>query len=115
MFTLDQDKVERLVVQGLREELNSAMRHQWGTGQKLRNIVDTTIAAHEAEIAAQVKKAVIAAINSEAFMQMARDVMLHSMSNKFAGAFDGVMRAAGKRAAQDALLVEQVVKAATAV
>lgn len=108
LFTIDQAKIEHLLLQGLREELSSAMRTQWGTGQKLRNMVDATIGAHEKEIERQVKKAVLAAIQSDAFIALAQQTMLGAMKDKFAGAFEAVMRAAGKRAAQDALIVKSV-------
>jgi Asp-tRNA(Asn)/Glu-tRNA(Gln) amidotransferase B subunit len=111
MFTIDQEKMERLVVAGLKDELASAMRSQWGTGQKLRQMVDNTISFHQNDIQAQIVVAVKAAINSPEFVEMARQSMLLAMKDKFSGAFEGVMRAAGKRAAQDELAVKQLAAA----
>lgn len=115
MFQIDQQKIEQLLLAGLREELNSAMRSQWGTGQKLRNMVDDVIGKNTAAIEKQIKIAVLEAIQSDEFVQMARDVMLGAMKSKFSGAFEGVMRAAGKRAAQDEVLAGKVAERMTAI
>jgi len=108
MFAIDQSKMEQLVVEGLRTQLADAMRSQWGTGQKLRNMVDSTIGKYEIEIEQQIKRAVITAINSDEFVDMARKAMLESMRGKFTGAAESI----AKRAAQDQLLFEGVMRAA---
>lgn len=107
-FTLDQSKLEDLVLRGLKEELSNAMRSQWGTGQKLRNMVDETIGRNVKVIEAHVQTAVVNAINSPEFEAMCRAAILGGMKDKFSGAFEGVLRAAGKEAAKNKLLAQGV-------
>ena len=72
---------------GLREELNSAMRSQWGTGQKLRNMVDDVIGKNTAAIEKQIKVAVLEAIQSDEFVQMAREVMTYLKASGFSESY----------------------------
>ena len=87
---------------GLRDQLRTLLsRHEYGAGKKLQELVERSLASHQGVIEAQIDKALSEALRSPEFTDVLRAEMLHAMRKKFVGVFDGVMHAAGKRAAQD--------------
>ena len=89
---------------GLRDQLRTMLsRHEYGAGKKLQELVIKSLESKQGIIEAQVDKALAEALMSPEFTEVLRAEMIHAMRKKFVGAFDGVMHAAGKRAAQDQL------------
>ncbi len=111
MFTLTQDKIEALMLAALKDELGSSLRNQWGTGQKLRNIVEKAVSDNAPAIEAAVNSAVLSFVRKPEFESVIAATIAAATKDKFTGAFDAVMRAAGKRAAQDALLTQTLADA----
>lgn len=106
------DALQRAAVAGITAELSAAMRNQYGTGERLRKMVNDTIEKNTPLIERQIQAAILDALKAPEFAGMVRDAILAGLKGKFAGAFEGVLRAAGKKAAQDELVVIAAVKAA---
>lgn len=96
--------IREATLNGIRDQLRSLLsRTEYGAGRKLQELVVSTLESKQGAISAQVDKALTEALMSPEFTALLRDEMLCAMRKKFVGTFDGVMHAAGKRAAQDAL------------
>jgi len=107
-------QIQEAALAGLRDQLRIVLsRGECGAGKRLEELVTQTIEANQSAIESQVEKALMDALQSPEFVAVLRAEMLQAMTRKFAGTFDGVMRAAGKRAAQDRLAQSAIRDAVT--
>lgn len=104
MFTLNEEDLKRIVIKGLENELRSVMMSSYGVGPKVKKMAEDAIANNQQLLSDTLQTAFLAALDSPEFAEMTRKAMLDAMKGKFTGVFDGVMRAAGKKAAQEQLL-----------
>ena len=109
-------QIQEAALAGLRDQLrNMLSRREYGVGRRLEELVTKTIEANQSTVESLVEKALLDALQSPEFVEMLRAEMLKAMTKKFAGTFDGVMHAAGKKSAQDRLTQNAIRDAVTVI
>jgi hypothetical protein len=108
---LTESEIRQAALEGLRGQIRVMLAEQrWGPGQRLNQLVSKCIEESLPTVERQIGVALVQALQSPEFVAQLRVEMTQAMRNKFAGAFHAVMHSAGKRAAQDRLIVEAVVR-----
>ncbi len=105
--TLLQNAAEKGIAEAVRRELEG----QYGPGAAIKAAVAKAIAGQESAIASAVTGAVAVACQSVEFRDAVARDLVKSLSSKFSGHFDGVVRAAAKLAANDAVVTARVAAA----
>ena len=109
---ISEAEMRAAAIRGLESQIKESLRdRRWGPGLKLETIMDAVIAERQKDIEASIRMAIVQACASPEFVAAVRADTVKAMSNKMAGAFEGVMRAAGKRLAQDQIAREAIVAA----
>lgn len=108
---INEQEMKAAALRGLESEIRQSLSNRWGVGAKLDAVVTRTIEQNMPIVEAQINKALLEALGSPEFVTKLGDEMIRAMRGKFAGTFDGVMRAAGKKLAQDELARDAIVRA----
>jgi hypothetical protein len=95
-------------MEGLRAEMRSALANRWGVGRKIDEVVTRTVEENIPLIEREIKAAMLDALRSEDFRKRIQGEIVTAMKNKFSGTFDGVMRAAAKKFAQDTISAKAI-------
>lgn len=104
------DELKAAALRGLEYQVQRLFAEsRWGVGELFGKIVTQTIEKQQLALEAQISLAVTKALNSPEFVTKLHTAIIDAMSKKFAGTFDGVMHAAGKRAALDKLTHDRIV------
>lgn len=98
-YAIDQairDSVKRAVEQSLNED-------RWGPGIEFKKAIKTAIESNIPELEMRVATVFKSAISSPEFSEYVKQGVLAASKNLFTGTFDGVIKAAAKKAAQAVL------------
>lgn len=106
-------EMKAAVLRGLEAEVKILLSRQYGAGGTLQKVLDETVSANLSALRTQITTAVLALTREASFVTLLRDEIIRASKGKFKGTFDGVLHAAAKRAADDALIRDAIVSAAT--
>lgn len=110
-FKMSEFEVSSMVRDTLRQEFARQLSQSYGVIYKqFEEALRKSAKDIEPEIQTAVTLGVRQAIASEHFQVAIRAEIIKLLANKFAGTFDGVMKAAAKRAADEQLIKNEVEK-----
>lgn len=104
--------IEQWIHSGIQQAVNNMLRDQYGTGANLKKAMDKAIAESEAQLVASLKVGIAQACVSPTFMKGIEQEIALSLSRQYRGAFDGVVRAAAKQAANNEIVAQRVAEIA---
>ena len=103
-FELTEKQIEGMVQEGIKSVLND----RYGVGAALKRSVEAAIVKSEPEIIAALKAGIVQTCVSPGFLQSIEKEIAGSLANQYRGAFDGVVRAAAKQAANTEVIAQRV-------
>lgn len=109
-ITFTDNDIERWVKDGVQSAINSALRDGYRMGSQLKVVIEKAIKESEPEILAGVKDGITKACLSPGFLQSIEKEIAASLASQYRGAFDGVVRAAAKQAANTEVVARRIVE-----
>ncbi len=107
-FEITEAQVQRMLQDGIQSTIHSMLRDSYGTGANLKKAVATAITESEAHIVAALKVGISQACVSPGFLQAIEKEIALALASQYRGAFDGVIRAAAKQAANTEVIAQRV-------
>lgn len=107
-FEITEPQIEKMLQDGIKAAIASIMGDKYGAGARLKNSVESAITKSENVITEAIKAAISQVVASPAFLQTIEKEIAASMASQYRGAFDGVIRAAAKNAANTEVIAQRV-------
>lgn len=108
------DQISRFASEGVAKAMTEQFTSRYGHGEALTKAIQKGIKDQEHVIAAALQAAIATACHSEAFKSAVAAELVGVVRRKFTGEFDGVVKAAAKRAALDATVAARIAEAIAA-
>jgi hypothetical protein len=100
--------VQRWIQEGIQNAINSMLRDQYGTGADLKKAMTKAIAESEGQIVAAMKIGIAQACVSPLLLKSIEGDIAKAIADRYRGAFDGVIKAAAKQAANNEVVAQRV-------
>lgn len=112
-YELTEETLKRLCEEAVAKAIAESFGGYGGSQsrKKFEDLLAVAVTNSSTVIAGAVSAAIHSAVSSPQFQAAIFSAVVKSCSDKFAGTFDGVMKSAAKRAADDALLQVKVKEA----
>lgn len=107
-FEITEAQVQRMLQDGIQSAINGMLRDSYGTGAALKKAVEKAIAESEPQIVAALKVGIAQACVSPGFLKSIEGEIANSLASTYRGAFEGVVRAAAKQAANTEVIAQRV-------
>lgn len=101
-------QIQNWIQDGVRQAIQSMMRDQYGQGAVLKKAMEKAIADSESQIIAALKAGIAQACVSPGFLQQIEKDIATSLASQYRGAFDSVIKAAAKQAANTEVIAQRV-------
>ena len=105
---ISQAQIERWIQDGLKSGIEAMLRGSYGQGAQLQASAKAAIAASEPLVTEALKAGIAQACVSPAFLQTIEREVSASLASQYRGAFDGVIKAAAKSAANNEVVARRV-------
>ncbi len=109
---ITQAQIERWIQDGLKSGIDSMMRGSYGQAAQLQESAKKAILASEPLVTQALKDGIARACVSPGFLQAIEREIAASLASQYRGAFDGVIKAAAKQAANTEVIAQRVVELA---
>ena len=107
-LTISNTQIETWIQEGVAQSIRGLMRDTYGAGADLKKAMAKAVAEAEPQILAALKVGIAQACVSPAVLQQIEKEIAASLASQYRGAFDGVIRAAAKQAANNEIVAQRV-------
>lgn len=108
MLNIQEHQIESWIQEGAKSAIQAALRDNHGAGANIKKSIDKAVSTAEPEITLAISQGISKACKSPAFMQAIEAELIRSLGNKFKGAFEAVIIAAARRAADDKIAADRL-------
>lgn len=114
MLNIHEHQIESWIQEGAKSAIQAALRDNYGAGANIKKAIDKAVSKAEPEITLAISQGISKACKSPGFMQAIEAELIKSLGNKFKGAFEAVIIAAARRAADDKIAADRLAGAVQA-
>jgi len=100
--------IQMWIQTGIQSAINSMLRDSYGAGALLKKATEKAMLESEQHIVEAMKESIQRACVSPNFLQAVERDIAAAMANQYRGAFDGVIKAAAKQAANTEVIAQRV-------
>ena len=109
-INISESQIQGWIQEGVRQSIQGMLRDNYGAGADLKKAMAKAVAEAEPQILAALKVGIAQACVSPEFMKGIEREIASSLASQYRGAFDGVVRAAAKQAANTEVVARRVVE-----
>jgi len=101
-------QIQNWIQDGIKQAIQSLLRDTYGQGAALKTAMAKAVAEAEPQILAAMKIGISQACVSPTLLQSIEKEIASSLTSQYRGAFEGVVRAAAKQAANTEVIAQRV-------
>lgn len=105
---ISEAQIQSWIQDGVKNAIHSMMRDRYGQGERIKEAMEKAIKESEPLIVASLKAGIAQACASPAFLQGIEQDLAKALASQYRGAFEGVVRAAAKKAANNEVTANHV-------
>lgn len=107
-INISDSQVQAWIQDGIQNAIKSLLSDRYGTGAQLKDAMDKAIKQAQPQIVAAVEASIARACVAPGFLQAIEREIAASLASQYRGAFEGVVRAAAKQAANTEVIAKRV-------